>query len=333
MFDDTSHVRNEQYTGEEPTTAFFRGPDGISVNLACGPDPEMIYQLLYAFLQSTWSPHPLDPGDYADTPEEREYIRRAFEGKTLPQALEGLSFWFQVDGVTRACTHQLVRTRIGCAVMQHGGRDNDWRHRSFSIPETVARTRGLENCITDEKPIRQYLREVESNFSDAGDLEVAVCNHVERSKRLYAAMVDAGIPYQDARRILPIGTQTHISLIYTWPALQNMLSKRLEHQMDWEMNCVAQLMVREVCMKCDPLLGENLRSGSDRAKRDMFADMDLVTPPGKWPCNEIQKHRPRVMRPEQNPFWILAPESFQPGSEVRWIPTNGVWPEEVSRDR
>ena len=135
--------------------------------------------------------------------------------------------------------------------------------------------------------------------------------------------------------------------------------------MDWEINCVAQLMLREVKMKCPPLLSKYLGSHSDLAGQDKFAGLQSWPPVGKYPnpyerckncghakinhkpdtawpdtCEVCERSNhscsgyvpadtlPREHRPEQNPFWVLHPDSMN-GGPIRWIPTNGRFPEEA----
>jgi hypothetical protein len=37
---------------------------------------------------------------------------------------------------------------------------------------------------------------------------------------------------------------------------------------------------------------------------------------------------PREHRPEQNPFWVLHPDSMN-GGPIVWVPTNGTYPQEL----
>lgn len=265
--------------------------------------------------------------------DEQAYVLACFAGKTLPQVLEGISFYFLVDGVTRAETHQMVRTRIGAGFMQHGGRDNDWRHRDWSMPETLARAcdafadrtaalahgqfgdtelpypgdiNGRKLCITDWGAIEQWVnhaRIMGMVNSDTGTLRESVEAYLRMGKELYSALVDAGIPWQDARRVLHIGTQTYIHAYYTWPSFKGVLANRLEHVMDWEVNCVVQLMQREINMKCPPMFGAHLGSHSDFARRAKFDQLESWPPDGKWPAgtercgkcgHSASNHRPVV---------------------------------------
>ena len=235
--------------------------------------------------------------------DEKAYVDSCFAGRTLQQVLEGITFDFVIDGVSRAFTHQNVRTRLGAGFMQHGGRDNDWRHRAWTMPETMRRmcecygkrtdelasryappsdgmktSMVLEHCISDWGPIDQYMA-----FQDETTVRDAIEQHIMNGRKLYSALVDAGIPWQDARRVLFMGMQTYIHDQYNYLALNGVLANRLEHIMDWEFNCVAQLMLREVKMKCPPLFSKYLGSHSDKSKTAKFAGLESWPPDRKYP--------------------------------------------------
>lgn len=337
MFSDSGHRDHAKHFGEYPRNEWSRGPYGLTVTLdQWGPwDPAVMYH----FLQANWGDDP-DRSDWENEANIKTYVEKCFAGQTLQQILEGISFWFTIDGVCRPATHQIVRSRHA-AFMQHGGRDNDWRHRRWSMPETIWRAirhlrehfnwtgewlpPELKSAVDDVWPLSRYLQETGHD-----DLERAILAHLQQAKNLYAALVDAGIPWQDARRLLPMGTQTYIHAIYNFVSLRDFLSNRLEHVMDWEINCIAQLMVREVKIHCPPVMASVLKSHSDRRQTAAFAGLESWTPDGKWPVDPQFADRERTHRAEQNPFFILHPDSMR-GGPVEWIPTNGQWPEEMSK--
>lgn len=335
---DAGHRPHGIHHNEEPESRISHGPDNIKVTLDTWGPQENLFSTLYNQLMANWGDEPSNIESDNDLTEgQMQYVESCFAGKTLQQALELISFAFTIDGISRACTHQLVRTRIGCAVMQHGGRDNDWRHRRWTMPETIRRAcvkfwnmgyvseeeKPYESCITDTTPLENYLKKSENST-----LFRAIENHINAGKHLYSALVDSGIPWQDARRLLPIGTQTYIHISYTYPAMRGVLANRLEHVMDWEINCVAQLMLREVNLKCPKVLSEYLGSHSDRAKRAVFSKLESWPPDEKWPSDESSIKRTHTNT--QNPFWILHPSSMNGDrSDIVWIKTNGVYPERL----
>lgn len=403
-YEDAGHRPHAIHTGETPENPITRGPESLRVTLDTWGPKDDLFCTIYDALQSNWGDAPSrtrnqrcrsgssfhhavlshdvdDVHDHLDhttgwcklTDGQRDYVESCFQGKTLNQILELLTFEFTIDGCSRAFTHQFVRTRIGAGFMQHGGRDNDWRHRPWTMPETIARACDAQNpdlagdlerkhCITDWGPIDRYLDVDASNHSylrkDA-TLRDAIESYLTEGRMLYAALVDAGIPWQDARRVLWMGTQTYIHGVYNYLALQGVASKRLEFAMDWEINCVAQLMVREVRMKCHPLIGKYLQSISDKLGVAAFAGLESWTPSGQYhnpfevcgTCEHVgEEHgskgrracqhvgctcgeyvpkdtRPRTHRPEQSPFFILHPDAMA-GGPVQWVSTNGVFPKE-----
>jgi thymidylate synthase ThyX len=343
-YKDAGHRPHARHTGEVPRNKVTHGPESIKVTLdAWGPERNLM-STMYNALQANWGEQPSRViNDDAMTPGQLDYVDAAFAGRTLPQILELPTFSFTVDGVTRACTHQLVRSRIGASMMQHGGRDNDWRHRPWTMPETIRRASlvtgldwnyaaGLpddqEHCVTDPEPIREFLNSQERvtwNKKQFATLGLAIRAHLKQTRALYAAMVDAGIPWQDARRILPIGMQTYIHIDYTYLALKGVLANRLEHVMDWEINCVSQLILREVKMHCPPIMSKYLGSRSDGAGKAVFGGMESWPPDGKYVVEDRHLDLPREHTPQQNPFWVLHPDSMA-GGPVVWVETNGTYP-------
>jgi thymidylate synthase ThyX len=393
--DDAAHRPHAVYTGEPPKLDIAYGPEALRVTLDSWGPQDDLFLTLYDALQSNWGSRPSRTVRRGDThahtvdcdwrcrtgwakltQEEQAYVDRAFAGGTLGQVLEGITFYFTIEGCTRASTHQIVRTRIGAGFMQHGGRDNDWRHQGWTMPETIRRacavlsgadgsSEEVEHCLTDVGVLKCLVYDTNATRPHGvNNLHGIIEDYLRWGKELYAALVDAGIPWQDARRLLPIGTQTYIHAVYNYPALSGVLANRLEHIMDWEINCIAQLMLREVRMQCPPLLGKYLGSHSDRQGRAAFAGLDSWPPDGKYPnphercrvcghasadheeddhdmpvcrvCEREKTRKPyhpyapgdsrtRTHRPEQNPFWVLHPSSLA-GSPVRWIPTTGTYP-------
>lgn len=323
-FEDALHRPHAIHMGQTPHNIVTNGPHGLKVTLDTWGPQDGIFPVMYDALVSNWGEEPSRTvnnrcsegefhNDYCNadrwehvtgwcrlSEDQRKYVEMCFVGKTLQQILEMLSFTFTVDGATRAYTHEFVRARIGSGFMQHGGRDNDWRHRKWTMPETIRRmitawvqnrntkpdSEGRQHCVINWDPIENYLKRYEYD-----DPQRAILDTLTRVKALYAAMVDAGIPWQDARRVLPIGTQTYIHGVFNYVALKGVLAHRLEHIMDWEINCVAQLMLREITIKCPPLLSKYLGSHSDLAKQARFDGLESWPPDGKWPSNKVRCKR------------------------------------------
>lgn len=203
---------SEDYKDQPPETTFQVGMSNIKVHTITAPDRSSL-EVLSVMALAPWTPN---PSEYA----KEMALKKQLSGQMpLGNAEEALKFTFLITGISRATTHQLVRTRVGACYSQEGGRNNDWRKHDIRIPRTI------EDNI-----------EAMNMFVAAGDY----------CKKVYVNMVDSGIPYQDARMILPIGTTTYLYETINYRALKGLLANRLCVGMGWEINRVAWLMKDEV---------------------------------------------------------------------------------------
>jgi flavin-dependent thymidylate synthase len=138
--------------------------------------------------------HTDDPAAW--TPEAKQqhldYMR-----DTIKSSWEFVDYTFRISEVTRAFTHQLVRTRAG-SYAQESQRTVDVRDHQWNPLRSGDYT---QKAVHDE-----YMR-------DAIDA--------------YAAEVDEGIPVQDARELLPTGIHTSIIAKFDLRTLSHMAEVRL----------------------------------------------------------------------------------------------------------
>lgn len=134
--------------------------------------------------------------------------------------LEQVWFEFAISGVSRAFSHQFVRHRVGISFEQQSQRYVVFKGGEFphTVPETV-RQAGYEDKLRDA-------------FADIG--------------RLYQEMVDAGIPAEDARFLIPNAAHTNFKITVNLQALLHICDLRLCTRAQWEFRKVASLMRAEV---------------------------------------------------------------------------------------
>src|SRR5690606_10018572 len=92
------------------------------------------------FYFSTWDDL-TSPAEWRDTvvrgsEDAWTIAQRAMAGQVLPNTLESIPATFGFSGISRATTHQLVRTRVGAVFGQQGGRDNNWSNYNLRLPQT-----------------------------------------------------------------------------------------------------------------------------------------------------------------------------------------------------
>ena len=129
--------------------------------------------------------------------------------------LEHASYTFAIDGVSRAMTHQLVRHRIASFNQQ------SQRYVTFaSEPEFV-----LPQSVADAGAAEEFGQAVEAAFS------------------AYRKLVDAGVPAEDARYLLPNACETKIVTTMNIRELLHFFSLRCCNRAQWEIRAVACRML------------------------------------------------------------------------------------------
>ena len=126
--------------------------------------------------------------------EHLEYMR-----DTIKSSWEFVDYTFRIEGVTRAFTHQLVRTRTG-SYAQEAQRVVDVRDSEVLKPQLI-------DC----------------------DPEMSVLWDEAKHEVMgtYARMLDAGVPAQDARGLLPTNMTTSIFAKFNLRTLHEMAKLRL----------------------------------------------------------------------------------------------------------
>jgi flavin-dependent thymidylate synthase len=190
--------------------------------VSCTPDA---LTLLLA-TKGTRLSHDDDPALWDDVrrAEHLEYMR-----DTIKSSWEFVDYVFKIEGVTRAFTHQLVRTRTG-SYAQQAMRVVDARHQPIEVPPSI-----------DGRP----------------DWRGAWAEAEEAAMRAYGEMIDRGAPAQDARGILPTHITTQIMAKFNLRTLHEMAKLRLCTRTQGEYQDVFRSM-RELVIGVHPWAGEFL---------------------------------------------------------------------------
>ena len=130
--------------------------------------------------------------------------------------LEHASFTFAVDGVSRALTHQLVRHRIASFNQQ------SQRYVSFTDGLNVIKP---DSVAAD--PASDQL------FDEA----------IAHALAAYKKLLDAGVPAEDARYVLPNAAETKIVITMNIRELLHFLELRCCNRAQWEIQALANRML------------------------------------------------------------------------------------------
>ena len=130
--------------------------------------------------------------------------------------LEHASYTFAIDGVSRALTHQLVRHRIASF--------NQQSQRYVKFTDGVAVVKPESVAASPEK---------EAVFDEA----------IEACVTAYRKLLDAGVPAEDARYLLPNAAESKIVVTMNVRELLHFFSLRCCNRAQWEIREMAHRML------------------------------------------------------------------------------------------
>ena len=133
--------------------------------------------------------------------------------------LEHASYTFAIDGVSRALTHQLVR------------------HRLASFNQQSQRYVAYKNGLDVIKP---------ESIAQNEEANALFDKMIESTIEAYKAFLEAGVPAEDARYILPNAAETKIVVTMNIRELLHFFSLRCCNRAQWEIRDLAWKMLELV---------------------------------------------------------------------------------------
>lgn len=157
--------------------------------------------------------------------------------------LEHWTATFAISGVSRALTHQLVRHRLA-SYSQQSQRYVSMEGFDYVIPESI--------------------RNHEKTWDENGktDVEKWYRNTMESMSKFYAMLIEAGIPEEDARYILPNACTTNIVMTANARQLIHFFKYRVCNNAQWEIRALAKQMLA-LCKEVAPTIFANAGANCD----------------------------------------------------------------------
>ena len=178
----------------------------------------------------------------------REFVGdRLKTGHASP--LEQVVFWFAIAGVSRSLSHQFVRHRIGISFEQQSQRYVKFKQErlAYVMPESWTRAK-----LDDE-----------------------FAGLLQKTSELYRRALEAGIPAEDARFILPNAAPTNFHVMVNFAEMLHICDLRLCVRAQWEIRRMVALMraeikrvLPEIAVFLQPKCGENRMGYCDEALED-----------------------------------------------------------------
>lgn len=185
----------------------------------------------------------IDELDYDKASRTLSHIVKSGHGSVV----EHMVFTFSIEGISRACSHQLVRHRMG-SYSQQSQRYVKFRNVDMVIPPTV------QNVIENDK------------FT-----QIVFENLEYRMEQLVERLREQGVPEEDLRYFYPNASKTNITVTMNARSLLNFFKWRCCGQAQWEIRELAERML-EICKSIAPTIFQDagpecVRSGCKEGKR------------------------------------------------------------------
>ncbi|MBN2653880.1 MAG: FAD-dependent thymidylate synthase [Nitrospirae bacterium] len=192
--------------------------------------------------------------------DQRAFVERLMKmGHMSP--VEHVTFTFAVEGISRACSHQLVRHRIASYSQQSQRYVNESSGFDYVIPES----------IKTDKELTEYFR----NFM--ADCQKAYDHIVEQ---LNSSGIEGEAANQDARFVLPNAAETKIIITMNARELIHFFRQRCCNRAQWEIRYMAEEMLR-LAKEAAPVIFAKSGPGC------LFAPC----PEGEYSCGKIKSVR------------------------------------------
>lgn len=195
----------------------------------------------------TWDMHEIAGKHYHLTPAVTTDWEEMLQGG-LQTALETQTIIFEVFGVARAATHQIVRSRRAAFHQQSMRASFFGDHPDVRMPESVWRNKRAADA---------FMRAIRS------------------AHEAYKIACDEDISYQDARYVLPIGTVTYIMCEYSVREFLALYAYRACSMFQWEIVNVVRQMGGILAAEY-PWLAKYIKISCENVQRCTFQGWESV---------------------------------------------------------
>lgn len=221
------------------------------------PEPEEVVAMAAKLCYS-----PASVGDLRDRIESGDQAafveKLAAIGHLSP--IEHVSFTFGIEGISRACSHQLVRHRVA-SYSQQSQRYVKEEQFDYIVPPSIRQ---------DPEACREF----------AAFMDDCQARYTAVLKRLAAAGITGEAGNQDARYLLPNAAETKIVVTMNARELLHFFRVRCCNRAQWEIRAMAERMLALVKDVAPTIFG---RSGP--------GCLYAPCPEGKMTCGKIEEVR------------------------------------------
>lgn len=222
------------------------------------PDPE---ETVAMAAKLCYSPSSLESlRERIEAGDQKSFVEKLMKmGHTSP--LEHASFTFAIEGISRACSHQLVRHRIASYSQQSQRYVSEAADFDYLIPPT----------IREDKELRNYFVHFMAEAQRA---------YVHLVGKLNERGIHGEAANQDARFVLPNAAETKIIVTMNARELLHFFRQRCCNRAQWEIRRMAEKMLQRA-KKVSPVIFSKAGPGC------LYAPC----PEGEYTCGKIKEVR------------------------------------------
>jgi len=229
------------------------------------PEPEAVVAMAARLCYSPSDIEALE--DKVGKKDQRRFVERLVKmGHMSP--VEHVSFTFAIEGISRACSHQLVRHRLASFSQQSQRYVSEAEGFDYVIPPAIK---------ADPEARKAFVRAMRDAQKVYNDLR----------EKLDALGVKGEAANQDARFVLPNAAETKIMATMNARELLHFFRVRCCNRAQWEIRAMAELMLTRA-KKAAPVIFEKAGPGC------LYASC----PEGEYTCGKIKDVRKRYGVPK-----------------------------------
>lgn len=191
--------------------------------IACTPNPVALMSL---------SAHCCTTDKELSLEKEEDYqyksLNHAVESNHQ-SVMEHVSLTFLIEGMSRACSHQLVRHRVA-SISQQSQRYVKTEEPVILIPKSISKA--IEKELTNG-----------GGMSPNGCLKASLENFDKCLNDCIKRMRELGVPEEDIRYLYPQGTITNMVFTCNMRELKHIAEERLCNRAQWEIREIVKCMV------------------------------------------------------------------------------------------
>lgn len=182
-------------------------------------------------------------------PKSTEELIKKILGKKHFSVLEHASATFRVEGGSRVFTHELVRHRF-ISPSQESQRYVVYADKPATVDKPARKKTTDYSFVLPETIQKARIADKEDEAASAFEKTVMTCYE------LYERLLDAGVPPEDARYILPNATVSQIVITSNFRELRHFFCVRTNPRAHWEIREIALKMLKIMLKEAPIVFGD-----------------------------------------------------------------------------